>query len=94
LKFFYAWQLEGGRKQLPGIGPVDFTPWLKALSEMNYQGPVNPFMHGEATPDQMDSDLGESREYLLSTYRKVISPRHNNPRNILNPPTPHPIKRL
>jgi sugar phosphate isomerase/epimerase len=74
LKFFYAWQLEGGRKQLPGIGPVDFTPWLKALSEMNYQGPVNPFMHGEATPDQMDSDLGESREYLLSTYRKVISP--------------------
>ena len=72
LKFFYAWQLEGGSQQLPGLGPVDAGPWLQALADVNYQGYVNPFMHGEATPDELDEFLHQSRAYLLSQSRQVV----------------------
>jgi sugar phosphate isomerase/epimerase len=65
LRFFYAWQHGQGTQQLPGIGPTDFTPWLKALAEVDYQGFVNPFMHHEPEPDEMDDALRTSRDYLL-----------------------------
>ncbi len=65
LLFFYAWQNQPGKQQLPGIGPMDFTPWLAALAKIDYRGYVNPFMHGEVEPDAMTAALRKSREYLL-----------------------------
>jgi sugar phosphate isomerase/epimerase len=71
LKFFYAWQHAESTRQLPGIGPTDMLPWLRALANINYQGVVNPFMHHEPQPDAMDTALAKSRAYLLETYRKL-----------------------
>ncbi len=72
LKFFYAWQHGEGTDQLPGIGPTDMRPWLRALAEVNYQGFVNPFMHFEPEPEAMDKALGKSRAYLLKIYQEVF----------------------
>lgn len=71
LFFFYAWQQGQGTAQLPGIGPVDCTPWLAALAELNYPWPVNPFMHHEPEPDAMAAALTKSCEYLNQCYRRV-----------------------
>ena len=74
LFYFYAWQHAGGTEQLPGIGPVDCVPWLKALSDIKYRRFVNPFMHGEPKPDEMDKSLRKSRDYLLDCYEKTVEP--------------------
>ncbi len=71
LLFFYAWQAQPGTKQLPGIGPTDFTPWLAALEKIEYGWYVNPFMHGEPEPDAMTEALRASREYLLECEERV-----------------------
>jgi sugar phosphate isomerase/epimerase len=71
LKFFYAWQHAEGTAQLPGIGPTDMRPWLRALAAIEYAGFVNPFMHFEPEPDPMSAALTKSREYLLSAYTEV-----------------------
>jgi sugar phosphate isomerase/epimerase len=68
--FFYAWQNEPGKNQLPGAGPADFTPWLKALAAAGYTGYVNPFMHGEVEPDEMSPALAGARRYLLDCRGK------------------------
>ncbi len=70
LLFIYAWQHAGGMAQLPGIGPVDCTPWIKALSDIKYKHFVNPFMHGEPKPAEMDEAFKKSRAYLLDCYKK------------------------
>ncbi len=72
LKFFYAWQHGTGTKQLPGIGPTDMGPWLRALAEIDYRGYVNPFMHHEPDPDDMDRVLKTSRDYLRKTYDQLF----------------------
>lgn len=72
LKFFYAWQYADGTKQLPGIGPTDVRPWLQALADVNYRGYVNPFMHHEPAPDDMDQALKTSRDYLRKTYAELF----------------------
>lgn len=64
LLFFYAWQNQPETGQLPGIGPTDFKPWLRALAEVNYAGYVNAFMHGHVEPDAMTAALTKSRDYL------------------------------
>jgi sugar phosphate isomerase/epimerase len=64
LLFFYAWQKEPELAQLPGVGPADFTLWLRALAQVNYPGYVNPFMHGHAQPEAMATALAKSRDYL------------------------------
>jgi sugar phosphate isomerase/epimerase len=64
LLFFYAWQNQPDTGQLPGIGPTDFKPWLRALAEVNYAGHVNAFMHGHVEPDAMSAALTKSRDYL------------------------------
>jgi sugar phosphate isomerase/epimerase len=64
LFFFYAWQHAPNTQQLPGIGSTDFKPWLSALAEVGYRGYVNPFMHGEPSPDDMDVALRKSQDYL------------------------------
>jgi len=71
LMYFYAWQHGKGIEQLPGIGPVDFSPWLAALAKINYQGYVNPFMHGEIDPAAMDRALEKSKAYLDKCYAKM-----------------------
>lgn len=72
LFFIYAWQHAGGMAQLPGVGPVDCKPWIKALADIQYRHFVNPFMHGEPQPDAMDSSLKTSRAYLLDCYAKTV----------------------
>jgi sugar phosphate isomerase/epimerase len=72
LFFFYAWQKAPGVKQLPGLGPVDCTPWLQALADIRYTRYVNPFMHHEPEPGAMSEALKKSREYLLECHRKAI----------------------
>jgi len=72
LLFFYAWQSAAGTKQLPGHGPADFTPWLKALADIRYQGFVNPFMHGHPTPDELSAGLAKSLTYLKDCHARVI----------------------
>jgi sugar phosphate isomerase/epimerase len=64
LLFFYAWQKQDGVGQLPGHGPTDFAPWLRALRQIGYRGYVNPFMHGHVEPAAMSAALARSCDYL------------------------------
>lgn len=64
LLFFYAWQNQPGTAQLPGHGPTDFAPWLRALADIRYPGYLNPFMHGHVEPDDMSTALAAARDYL------------------------------
>jgi sugar phosphate isomerase/epimerase len=71
LFFFYAWQHSPGVKQLPGVGPTDMTPWLKALVQIKYPRYVNPFMHGHPKTEVMIKNLKTSRDYLQQCYGKI-----------------------
>jgi len=71
LFFFYAWQHAEGMKQLPGVGPTDFTPWIAALARVNYAEYVNPFMHGHPGPDEMAKELATARDFLIRCRRAV-----------------------
>ncbi len=71
LLFFYAWQHFPKEKQLPGLGPTDMTPWIKALGEIGYRGYVNPFMHGHLEPDEMSAHLATARDYLNDCCAKT-----------------------
>ena len=71
LFFFYAWQHAGGVNELPGHGPTDFTPWLKALAEVAYGGYVNVFTHHHMEADAMSEALAKSRDYLKECYAKI-----------------------
>ena len=73
LLFFYAWQKADGLDQLPGHGPVDFVPWLKALAKINYQGWVNPFMHGNTKPQEVTAAIAKSCAYLKDCHAKAIA---------------------
>jgi sugar phosphate isomerase/epimerase len=73
LLFFYAWQSAPGMNQLPGHGPTDFVPWLKALAKINYQGCVNPFMHGNPTPAEITPGLVQACTYLKACHAKAIA---------------------
>lgn len=65
LLFFYAWQNGPAMRQLPGLGPTDFRPWLDALAEIHYPRYLNVFMHGYVAPDAMSNALARSRNYLI-----------------------------
>jgi len=69
LFFFYAWQNQPGTGQLPGHGPTDFRPWLRALAKANYRRYVNPFMHGEVETEAMSAALAKARDYLKQRAR-------------------------
>ncbi|MHC4230207.1 MAG: sugar phosphate isomerase/epimerase family protein [Planctomycetota bacterium] len=73
LFFFYAWQHYRGAEQLPGVGPTDMTPWIKAIAEVQYRGYVNPFMHGHPEADVMAANLAKSRDYLKECHKKASS---------------------
>ena len=71
LLFFYAWQHYPDVQQLPGVGPTDMTPWLRALADVRYRGYVNPFMHGHPASDVMEENLATSRDYLKDCFKKL-----------------------
>ncbi|MBN1441481.1 MAG: sugar phosphate isomerase/epimerase [Planctomycetes bacterium] len=73
LLFFYAWQKEPGKNQLPGHGPADFKPWLAALAKARYRWYVNPFMHGHPPAEEMAEALAASRDYLRKSWEEVTS---------------------
>jgi sugar phosphate isomerase/epimerase len=83
LKFVYAQQHGKGSReklpkadellQLPGRGPLDFGPLLRALAALNFTGPVEIFMHpvprGEPilpTVAEITAEVNRAREYLLA----------------------------
>ncbi len=72
LLFFYAWQKADGLDQLPGHGPADFVPWLKALAKINYQGLLSPFMHGGPPPDDLTPAIAKACTYLKTCHAKAI----------------------
>jgi sugar phosphate isomerase/epimerase len=72
LLFFYAWQNYPDSEQLPGVGPTDMTPWIRALADVRYGGYVNPFMHGHPETDVMSANLAKARDYLKDCYKKSI----------------------
>ncbi len=71
LMFFYAWQHAPDNRQLPGVGPVDMTPWVQALADIRYRWYVNPFMHGHPEPAEMSANLAVARDYLENCYKEV-----------------------
>ncbi len=73
LLFFYAWQSYKGPEQLPGVGPTDMTPWMRALADIRYRGYVNPFMHGHPEANVMAVNLAKSRDYLKECHKKASS---------------------
>ncbi len=73
LLFFYAWQRAGDAQQLPGIGPADCVPWIKALAKIGYRWYVNPFMHHEPPPDDMSALMAKSVEYLKQCYARAVA---------------------
>jgi len=72
LFFIYAWQHYPDSQQLPGIGPTDMTPWIKALADIRYSRYVNPFMHGHLETEIMAANLAKSRHYLEACYEKAV----------------------
>ena len=76
LQFFYAWQ-RGTQKncfgvtQLPGLGPVDFTPWLQALADAEYSQYLSVFLHEHTVPDEIEPKLAQSRKYMQECRKKV-----------------------
>ncbi len=72
LLFFYAWQRGKDDEQMPGIGPGDMTPWMRALAQINYRWYVNPFMANPPRHDKAAIALRKSRDYLLECYGRVV----------------------
>ncbi len=78
--YYYAWQYGDGsgdlapskqKRQLPGIGPLDFKPMLAALKRSKFDGWTSIFMHpsprGSAlhsTVKEVTAELNRARAYL------------------------------
>jgi len=88
IAMFYAWQHGNGCMtrlpkeeellQLPGRGPLDFAPLLKALRDIQYQGWTEIFMHPVPrgipileTAEEVTSEINRSREYLAERLRTI-----------------------
>jgi len=69
--FLYAWQKGKGVAQMPGVGPADFTPWVRALAKLKYPHYSSIFMHGHPPADKMEASVSKSRKYLLKCRAKV-----------------------
>ncbi len=78
--YYYAWQLGDGsgdlapskqKRQLPGVGPLDFKPMLAALKRRKFNGYTSIFMHpsprGSALASgvkEVTTELGKARAFL------------------------------
>ena len=83
LFYYYAWQNGDGsgnippdvqKKQLPGVGPLDFKPMLAALKRNRFNGWTSIFMHPtprgsplHPTAPEVTAQINRSREYLERT---------------------------
>lgn len=89
IAIFYAWQHGDGCMtklpkeqellQLPGRGPLDFAPLLKALADIQYQGWTEVFMHPVPrgipileTAQEVTAEINRSREYLAGRLKSTI----------------------
>jgi sugar phosphate isomerase/epimerase len=78
--YYYAWQFGDGsgdlapskqKRQLPGVGPLDFKPMLAALKRKKFNGYTSIFMHpsprgsalGSSVKD-VTTELGKARAFL------------------------------
>lgn len=80
IHYFYAWQHGDGsgdippaqqRRQLPGVGPLDFKPMFAALKRQRYRGWTSIFMHPtprgspmHPTVGAVTAELNRARAYL------------------------------
>jgi sugar phosphate isomerase/epimerase len=88
LALFYAWQHGHGCMtklpkdeellQMPGRGPLDFTPLLAALKKIGFQGLTEIFMHPVPrgipildTIEQVTAEINRARSYLDGCIEKV-----------------------
>ncbi|MBL9200567.1 MAG: sugar phosphate isomerase/epimerase [Opitutaceae bacterium] len=78
--YFYAWQFGDGsgdlapsrqRRQLPGVGPLDFKPMLAALKRHRFAGYTSIFMHPtprgaplHSTVKDVTAELNKARTFL------------------------------
>ncbi|HEY1110121.1 MAG TPA: sugar phosphate isomerase/epimerase [Opitutaceae bacterium] len=78
--YYYAWQYGDGsgdlapskqKRQLPGIGPLDFKPMLAALKKHKFDGYTSIFMHPtprgsplHSTVKEVTAELGKARAFL------------------------------
>ncbi len=78
--YYYAWQFGDGsgdlapskqKRQLPGVGPLDFKPMLAALKRRKFNGYTSIFMHpsprGSALASSVKdvtTELGKARAFL------------------------------
>ncbi|MES2692557.1 MAG: sugar phosphate isomerase/epimerase [Verrucomicrobiota bacterium] len=78
--YYYAWQYGDGsgdlapskqKRQLPGVGPLDFKPMLAALKKHKFNGYTSIFMHPTPRGSALASDvkgvtteLGKARAFL------------------------------
>lgn len=78
--YFYAWQHGDGsgdlapskqKRQLPGIGPLDFKPMLAALKRNRFDGWTSIFMHPtprgsplHSTVKEVTAELNKARAFL------------------------------
>ncbi len=66
--------------QMPGRGPLDFTPLLAALKKHNYQGYTEIFMHPVPrgvpildSTDAITAEINRSRKYLEKCLKSLSS---------------------
>ena len=87
LFYYYAWQNGDGsgnipvdvqKKQMPGVGPLDFKPMLAALKRNKFDGWTSIFMHPSPrgsplhpTVAETSAQINRSREYLDKTLATV-----------------------
>ena len=85
--YFYAWQHGDGsgdiapamqRKQLPGVGSLDFKPMLAALKRNRFNGWTSIFMHPsprgaplEPTSTGVSAHLNKARDHIERTLASV-----------------------
>lgn len=85
--YFYAWDYGDGSgdiprvqqmKQMPGIGPMDFTPLLGALKRIRFDGWTSVFMHPTPrgspilpTATEVTGTIIRSQNYLHACLERV-----------------------
>lgn len=78
LMFVYGWQQGRGLAQLPGHGPAEFAPWLRALAQQDYGHWISPFMHGEQPVEEMAAAVTKACRYLESAAEQQQSKERTN----------------
>src|SRR5690606_39097047 len=77
-------------KQLPHRGPLDWTPLLAALKEIDYQGRTEIFMHPVPrgipilpTIEEVTAEINAARAYLQERLRAIDADSDGRRRDVL-----------